>query len=296
GVDRRSCVTKKPHRRCKGMNRPWLVAALLVSGCASASPATQGSSPTPTQATATPVAQRFVDVPPAVTKLASAYGDPWAQVVAFHEVGLRPGESVSYTVRGTATVNYACNSTTAFAQVNQQVVTGPVGATKSFVADAGGEIANVIAAAPPPPPDASCPPGYAIDIWRKRSAMRKSYPELVDELFATPGVPPCVVVLVDCWTSVGGSQFLDSPGTGKYHSYLCNEIVPWIDQHYRTMAQAEHRGIAGKSSGGYGAMVTPMLRPDLFSGLATHAGDALFEVCYQPGFPTSARLLRDKHG
>ncbi|TMF57153.1 MAG: hypothetical protein E6I22_04410 [Chloroflexi bacterium] len=150
------------------MNRPWLVAALLVSGCASASPATQGSSPTPTQATATPVAQRFVDVPPAVTKLASAYGDPWAQVVAFHEVGLRPGESVSYTVRGTATVNYACNSTTAFAQVNQQVVTGPVGATKSFVADAGGEIANVIAAAPPPPQDASCPRGYAIGIWRIR--------------------------------------------------------------------------------------------------------------------------------
>ena len=135
-----------------------------------------------------------------------------------------------------------------------------------------------------------------VDMWRNRSAMRKSYPELVDELFATPGVPPCVVVLVDCWTSVGGSQFLDSPGTGKYHSYLCNEIVPWIDQHYRTMAQAEHRGIAGKSSGGYGAMVTPMLRPDLFSGLATHAGDALFEVCYQPGFPKSARLLRDKHG
>ncbi len=80
-----------------------------------------------------------------------------------------------------------------------------------------------------------------LDMWRNRPPMRKSYPELVDELFASQGVPPCVIVLVDCWTSLGGSQFLDSPGTGKYHTYLCNEIVRWVDQRYRTIAQAEHR-------------------------------------------------------
>jgi S-formylglutathione hydrolase FrmB len=51
----------------------------------------------------------------------------------------------------------------------------------------------------------------------------------------------------------------------------------------------------GKSSGGYGAMITPMLRPDLFSALATHAGDALFEVCYPMDFPRIARLLRDDY-
>ena len=90
------------------------------------------------------------------------------------------------------------------------------------------------------------------------------------------------LVWVDCWTSFGGSQFLDSPGTGQYHSYLCDEIVPFVDARYRTLDAPEHRGIAGKSSGGYGAMVTPMLRPDLFGGMATHAGDALFETCYIP--------------
>jgi len=42
-------------------------------------------------------------------------------------------------------------------------------------------------------------------------------------------------------------------------------------------------------------MVTPLLRPDLFGGLATHAGDALFEVCYQPDFRASARHLRDHY-
>jgi Putative esterase len=131
-----------------------------------------------------------------------------------------------------------------------------------------------------------------LDMWRNRSAFRKNYPELADELFAKGEAPPCIMVWVDCWTSYGGSQFLDSPATGRYHTYLCDEIVPWVDAHYRTLPQREHRGIAGKSSGGYGAMVTPMLRPDQWGGLATHAGDALFEMCYLPGFPASLRVLR----
>jgi S-formylglutathione hydrolase FrmB len=135
-----------------------------------------------------------------------------------------------------------------------------------------------------------------LDMWRNRSPFRKNFPELTDELFASGQAPPCVVVWVDCWTSLGGSQFLDSPGTGRYHTYLCDEVVPWVDATYRTMAERDHRGIAGKSSGGYGAMVTPMLRPDLWGGLATHAGDALFESCYLPEFPKTTRALRDDYG
>jgi len=129
-----------------------------------------------------------------------------------------------------------------------------------------------------------------VDMWWNRSAFRPTTPENIEEL-----APDCVVVLVDCWTSLGGSQFLDSPTTGNYHTYLCDEVVPFVDARYRTLAAAEHRGIAGKSSGGYGAMVTPMLRPDLFGGLATHAGDALFEVCYQPEFAIVARELREHY-
>ncbi|MEX0675364.1 MAG: alpha/beta hydrolase-fold protein [Gaiellaceae bacterium] len=140
--------------------------------------------------------------------------------------------------------------------------------------------------------------GYTgqLDMWRNRSPFgAKTYPELSDELFASGEAPPCVVVWVDAWTSLGGSQFLDAPAIGDYHTYLCGEIVPWVDERYRTLAAPEHRGIQGKSSGGYGAMVTAMLRPDLFGGLATHAGDALFEACYAKDFPETARLLRDKY-
>jgi hypothetical protein len=158
------------------------------------------------------------------------------------------------------------------------------------------------------------PPGYAegderypavyviqgftgqIEMWRNRMAFRRTFPEEVDALFSDGSTPPCLVVFVDCWTSLGGSQFLDSPATGRYHSYLCDEVVAWVDTNYRTLASRDHRGIAGKSSGGYGAMVTPMLRPDLWGGLATHAGDALFEVSYARDFGPCARLLRDGYG
>jgi hypothetical protein len=131
-----------------------------------------------------------------------------------------------------------------------------------------------------------------IDMWRNRSAFRPNVVELVDRLFADEGCPPARVVFVDAWTSYGGSQFVDSPAVGDYHTYLCDEVVPFVDAGYATSL----RGIAGKSSGGYGAMITPMLRPDLFSGLATHAGDALFEACYLPDFRDSARALRDSYG
>jgi len=137
--------------------------------------------------------------------------------------------------------------------------------------------------------------GYTghVAMWRNRSAYRQPFPETADAVFAGGQAPPAIVVYVDAWTAYGGSQFVDSPGTGRYHSYLCNEVVPWVDGRYRTLADAGHRAIMGKSSGGFGAMITPMLRPDLFGALATHAGDSLYELCYVPDFGKCVRHLRD---
>jgi S-formylglutathione hydrolase FrmB len=135
--------------------------------------------------------------------------------------------------------------------------------------------------------------GGHLTMWRNRVPFRQPFPETADAVFARAQAPPALVVYVDAWTAYGGSQFVDSPGTGRYHSYLCDEVVPWVDGRYRTLAQPAHRAIMGKSSGGFGAMITPMLRPDLFGALATHAGDALYELSYIPGFAQAVRLLRD---
>ena len=133
-------------------------------------------------------------------------------------------------------------------------------------------------------------------MWANRSAYRLPFPEAADELFAHGDAPPCIVVFVDAWTAYGGSQFVDSPGTGRYHTYLCDEVVPFVDSHYRTVAEAAARGVQGKSSGGFGAMITPMLRPDLFGGMATHSGDAYYELLYFPEFAKSVRALREYDG
>ena len=140
--------------------------------------------------------------------------------------------------------------------------------------------------------------GYTghVAMWANRRAFQQPLPERADAIFAGGGAAPAIVVYVDAWTTYGGSQFVDSPGTGRYHSYLCDEVVPWVDARYRTLAAAGHRAIMGHSSGGFGAMITPMLRPDLFGALATHAGDSLYELCYVPGFGTAARALRPYGG
>jgi Putative esterase len=134
-----------------------------------------------------------------------------------------------------------------------------------------------------------------VDMWRNRNWHRLSGIELLDQLFSEESVPPCRVAMIDCWTSLGGSQFVDSPGTGRYHTYLCEEAVAFVDARHPTLAHRDHRAITGKSSGGYGAMITPMLRPDVFGALAAHAGDALFELCYWKEVPDVVRALRDRY-
>ena len=132
-----------------------------------------------------------------------------------------------------------------------------------------------------------------IDMWLSRSAFEPTMVERVDAMFAARACPDAILVFVDAWTSRGGSQFINSASTGRYLDYLCDEVVPFVDERYPTISSRDHRGLSGKSSGGYGAMVVPMLRPDVFGALASHAGDALFESCYLPAFREVVRILRD---
>jgi hypothetical protein len=62
--------------------------------------------------------------------------------------------------------------------------------------------------------------GYSgqVAMWANRTPFRQPFVETADLVFARDGVPPCIVVYVDAWTAYGGSQFVDSVGTGRYHS------------------------------------------------------------------------------
>jgi hypothetical protein len=115
--------------------------------------------------------------------------------------------------------------------------------------------------------------------WFNVEPFEVSYPDRIDEL-----APDAVVVLVDGWTELGGGQWI-----GPLAAYLREAVVPFVDGEYPTNGL---RGLQGKSSGGYGAIVNALERPDLFHAVAAHAPDALFEVTLAHGFPEAARALR----
>lgn len=120
---------------------------------------------------------------------------------------------------------------------------------------------------------------FNFDNWAESIDRR------LDRLIATAAMPPCICVLPDCFTRLGGSQYADSSATGKYETYIIDELVPFVDERLRTKADRDHRGVNGKSSGGYGALRLAMRHPDVFGALASHAGDAYFAFCYLPDFP-----------
>ena len=104
-----------------------------------------------------------------------------------------------------------------------------------------------------------------------------------------------IVVMPDCFTRYGGSQYLNSSATGRYEDHLVRELVPSGRPHVRTMADPGARAVVGKSSGGYGALVLAMRHPDVFGLVASHSGDCYFEYCYLPDFPKCLDVLA-RHG
>lgn len=102
----------------------------------------------------------------------------------------------------------------------------------------------------------------------------------LDRLILSGKMPPVVVAAPDCFTRLGGNQYINSSATGRYEDYLVDEVIPFVS----ARASVKRWGVFGKSSGGYGSMVLGMRRPEVFSALADHSGDSNFELCYIPDF------------
>jgi enterochelin esterase family protein len=94
-----------------------------------------------------------------------------------------------------------------------------------------------------------------------------------------------ILVMPDCFTRYGGSQYINSTATGRYEDHVVEELVSHVDRNFRTLPTREHRGVMGKSSGGYGAMVLGMRHADVFGAVACHSGDMCFEYCYRGDIP-----------
>jgi S-formylglutathione hydrolase FrmB len=134
--------------------------------------------------------------------------------------------------------------------------------------------------------------GFSQLNWKP---FAESLPQRLDRLIAEGRIGPLIVVFPDCFTRLGGSQYIDSTVCGDYAQYLTREVVPLVDASFRTASGRDHRAVLGKSSGGFGAIVHAMLYPDTWGAFACHSGDSYFEFCFLTDLPRTCTEIA-RHG
>jgi S-formylglutathione hydrolase FrmB len=124
----------------------------------------------------------------------------------------------------------------------------------------------------------------------------ENVPERLDRLIGTGAMPPVVVAFPDCFTRLGGNQYVDSAAMGHWETFLIREMLPFVEGRFACGGDGR-RGVFGKSSGGYGAMVHALRHGgSVWSVAASHSGDVGFEYLYHLGeFAGALRHLVD-HG
>jgi S-formylglutathione hydrolase FrmB len=130
--------------------------------------------------------------------------------------------------------------------------------------------------------------GWSHVAWRN---FDESVPEQAERLLHEGKIGPAIIVFPDCFTALGGNQYINSSAIGRYADYLTRELIPFVDGEFRTLASREHRGCFGKSSGGYGAIVHAMRYPQYWGAIADHSGDAYFDFVYRGDWPKTLNEL-----
>jgi enterochelin esterase-like enzyme len=123
--------------------------------------------------------------------------------------------------------------------------------------------------------------------WRN---FGENLPERLDRLIASGALPPLVVALPDCFTHLGGNQYINSAALGNWADFLREDLVPFVETQFGCGGDGR-RGVFGKSSGGYGALTHALLYPEFWAAAACHSGDMAFELVFLPEFPNVLRAL-----
>jgi hypothetical protein len=130
---------------------------------------------------------------------------------------------------------------------------------------------------------------------RMHTAVRtfdENVPERAARLVHEKKMGDAIIVFPDCFTALGGNQYVNSSAIGDYADYLTRELIPFVDREFRTLASREHRGCFGKSSGGYGSMIHGMKYARYWGAIANHSGDAYFDFVYWHDWPNTLDELQ----
>ena len=127
------------------------------------------------------------------------------------------------------------------------------------------------------------------------SPWKENIAERLDRLIAEGRARECLLVIPDCFTAFGGSQYLNSSATGRYEDHVVEELVPYFEDKFSLRREPSGSAVMGQSSGGYGALMLAMRRPGVFGQAACHSGDLFFEVSYGSDIPKFVAAL-GRHG
>lgn len=123
-----------------------------------------------------------------------------------------------------------------------------------------------------------------------------SVPQRVDRLVRSGAMGPVVVAFPDCFTSLGGNQYVDSAAMGDWATFLVRDMVPRIERQFRVRRGPSYRALFGKSSGGYGALVHGMRHAEHWGAVACHSGDINFDIAYRRDLPQLLDVLAKHEG
>jgi len=133
--------------------------------------------------------------------------------------------------------------------------------------------------------------GLGMTGWK---AFVENLPERLDRLTRAGDLPPCVVAFPDCWTKLGGNQFINSAAIGNWQDFLTDDLVPQVEAALGC-GGAGKRAAFGHSSGGFGALRLAMDKPGHVDAVACHSGDMAFDLVYGGDFPAVLDALA-RHG
>jgi enterochelin esterase-like enzyme len=105
---------------------------------------------------------------------------------------------------------------------------------------------------------------YYLPGYGDTTMMGFRLPDDMDALIESRAVQEMILVVASGDSKTGGSFYVNSPVTGNWENHIVNDVVGFVDGHFRTLAQPESRGITGHSMGGFGALNIAMHRPDVF--------------------------------
>ena len=104
--------------------------------------------------------------------------------------------------------------------------------------------------------------GYADMTPRHQEA--EMFRKQMDGALASGTAQPFIIVLPNGINKYFGSLYANSSTTGNWDDYITRDVVAYVDGHYRTEANPEHRVISGHSMGGYGALTLAFRHPEVF--------------------------------